>query len=548
AAGGGRGLTAEILVALAGRFRPTVYVLGRHAPGEEAGPPPREAFFASARAAQPERPLAELAAEYDRMCTRAAVRRTVDRLADHCGHDRVHHFVCDLTDPSAVRAAIDRVHARHPRVDLVINAAGVHQGGTVRAEALPRARQVRDTKLLTYLNLRAAFAGRTPSLWQNFGSLLAVLGWPGEADYCSGNDVLDTAAGWTHAPAADRETTIAWALWDEAGFAAEPLTRELLRRRGELTALSTEDGVALYLDELATDSADRLVTFLGRAERRALAQPRFEPVIGTGDRCWIPDPERDGYLAHHVLKGAAALPAAWIAEFAIRMADPDPGEPVEVRNATFALPVLTGTRHVHRLRCDRRGDAACVELLSDLVAPDGTVFRRDVLNARAEVSTLEERSRPAVEPLPQASGTPLRPGFYADGGLVRLTGPFASLTDVRVDTRRATARFAPELGEWTAAFDGLRTPALLVDGLLQLSLLAGADQGTAVPAAIDRIELFTGQNDVSLLERHGNGVVLSAADRTATAQAPDGTVLARVHGVRASRTASPRRQEEVRTA
>ena len=549
AAGGGRGLTAELLVALAGRFRPTVYVLGRHAPGDEAAPVPREAFFASARAAHPERPLATLAAEYDRLCAGAAVRHTLDQLAAHCGRDRVHHLVCDLTDPSAVRAVIDRVHARHPRVDLLINAAGVHQGGTIRAEALPRARQVRDTKLLTYLNLRAAFAGRKPRRWQNFGSLLAVLGWPGEADYCSGNDLLDAAAAWTHASAADRETTIAWALWDEAGFAADPLTRELLRRRGELTALSTEDGVALYLDELATTGADRVVTFLGRAERRALAQPRLEPVAGTGDLCWRPHAEHDGYLAHHVLKGAAALPAAWIAEFAVRVADPDPRGPVEVRNATFALPVLTDTRHIHRLRSRHHGGTTSVELLSDLVAPDGTVFRRDVLNARAEVIALDEKARPPAEPpTPPDSGTPVRPAFYAGGGLVRLTGPFASLTDVRADAGRATARFAPDLGEWAAALDGLRTPALLVDALLQLTLLAGTDQRTAVPAAIDRIELFTDRNDVALLDRHGTGIVLGAADGTATAQTPDGAVLARVHGVRPSTTPSPRQQAEVRTA
>ncbi|WP_410625155.1 SDR family oxidoreductase [Amycolatopsis sp. cmx-8-4] len=548
AAGGGRGLTAELLVALAGRFQPTVYILGRHAPAEEADPPPRETFFASAKAAQPGLPLAALATQYDRMCAGVAVRRTLDRLAAHCGPDRVHHLVCDLTDPAAVRAAIDRVHARHPRVDLLINAAGVHQGGTVRAEALPRARQVRDTKLLTYLNLRAAFAGRGPRLWQNFGSLLAVLGWPGEADYCSGNDLLDAAAEWTHAPAADRETTIAWALWDEAGFAAEPLTRELLRRRGELTSLSTTDGIALYLDELATAGADRVVTFLGRAERRSLAQPRLTRVAGTGDLSWTPDSERDGYLAHHVLKGAVTLPAAWIAEFAIRTAEPEPRGPIEVRNATFAMPVLTETRHAHRLRCRRHGETALVEVLSDLVAPNGTVFRRDVLNARMEVIALGKRSHPTVEPLPPDSGSPVRPRFYADGDMVRLTGPFASLTDVRVDAERATARFAPELGKWAAALDGLRTPALLVDALLQLSLLAGAGRGTAVPVGIDRIELFTDRNDIGLLDCHGNTIRLSVADDIAAAQAPDGAVLVRVQGVRAGGAAAPRKLAEVRTA
>jgi NAD(P)-dependent dehydrogenase (short-subunit alcohol dehydrogenase family)/3-oxoacyl-(acyl-carrier-protein) synthase len=548
AAGGSRGLTAELLVALAKAHKPTVYLLGRHAPGDGAEPISRAEFLTAARVAEPKRPISELTADYQRLLAGAAVRHTLDRLGHQCGPARVHHLVCDLTDPAAVHSAIDRVHDRHDRVDLLINAAGIHQGGTVRASALPRARQVRDTKLLTYLNLRAAFKGRAPKLWQNFGSLLAVLGWPGEADYCSGNDVLNAAAGW----AAGAETTIAWALWDETGFAAEPLTRELLRHRDELTALSTQDGLALYLAELATGGADREVTFLGPAERRLLDRPWLTPGDGPEHFRWTPHPSRDSYLQHHVVKGAPALPASLIAELAVLATSPDWHRPVLVRAATFSLPVITtgGARRTHHLHRRVGPEAVSVQMLSDLAAPDGVVFRRDLLNAQAEVVLLDRWPEPLVEPLPVCTGEPRVPAFYTPGGMVGLSGPFASLAEVRTNSGDATARFAPELGAWTTAFGGLRTPALLVDALLQLALLAQAgEHGPELPAGIDRIEFFTGHNDVALLERHGTAITLSATGTSASAQAPDGTVLVRVHGVHPSGApAAVLRAAEVRTA
>ncbi|MEQ0565507.1 SDR family oxidoreductase [Amycolatopsis sp. NEAU-NG30] len=545
AAGGGRGLTAELLAALAERAQPEIYVLGRQAPGE--GPGSRAEFLAARHRAEPDRPVAELSAEYDRLVAGAAVRRTLDRLTAHCGPGRVHHLVCDLTDPAAVAAAIDHVHRRHERVDLLINAAGVHQGGTVRATPLPQARRVRDTKVLAYLNLRAAFAGRPPRLWQNFGSLLAVLGWPGEAAYCAGNDLLTAAAAWRHAPAGEAETTIAWALWDQAGFAAEPLTRELLRGRGELTALSTSDGVAAYLAELATGGADREVTFLGAAERRVLAKPWLTPRAGSADLRWTPHPGRDGYLGHHLLKDVPTLPASFVAELAVQAATPPGRVPLRLDDVSLSLPVTmtAGRERDYHLRIERRETSAVVEVLSDLTAPGGRVVRADLRHASAALTTAAGWPEPVREPLPDPADTPVTPGFYGGHGPVRLSGPFASLADVRAGTGRATARFAPDLGEAAATVATLRTPALLVDALLQLALIAEHGPDPRIPAGIGRVEYRTGGNDADLLRRYGPRIVLGARAGVATAQAPDGTVLARVHGVRAGGAAAPAAVKEV---
>ncbi|OLZ60713.1 SDR family oxidoreductase [Amycolatopsis keratiniphila] len=525
AAGGGRGLTAELLVALAERAEPTIYLLGRQAP-ERSEPVSRTDFLAAGLRAPSLRSVAELSAEYDRRQAGSAVRLTMDQLTRYCGEGRVRHLVCDLTDEAAVQAAIDQVHEQHGSVDLLINAAGIHHGGTVRATPLANARQVRDTKLLAHRNLRRAFTGRAPRIWHNFGSLLAVLGWPGEADYCSANEFLNTAAD------ASGETTIAWALWDETGFAAEPLTRDLLRRRGELTGLPTAEGKALYLAELCAPAEASVVTFLGAAERGLTEGSSWlVPRDGSStDLVWKPETTRDRYLRHHLLKNVPTLPAALIAELAVQAGGS--GVPVAVHDAKFYFPVTTVQDRLYHLR---RVEGV-VQVLSDLAGPDGQVFRQDLLNAEVGVTFAATRPEAPREPLPSRDGLPLVPGYYSPGGPVALSGPFVSLGEVRIGHALTTARFVPRLDGWSDVFATLRIPVLLLDALLQLTLLARQrdDQPPPMPVGIDRVDLLTEHNDIGLVARHGTGIILSVKDSTATAQAPDGTVLLRVHGVAAS--------------
>jgi NAD(P)-dependent dehydrogenase (short-subunit alcohol dehydrogenase family)/3-oxoacyl-(acyl-carrier-protein) synthase len=472
AAGGARGLTVELLAALPDS---AVYLLSRHEPGE---PVAGKAEFIRAH---PEWTVAESVVEYERQRARAATRRTLDRLGK-----RAHHLVCDVTDQDAVTAAIDRVYAEQGHVDLLINAAGVHNGGT--NVPLAQARQVRDTKLLGYLNLRKAFAGRPPERWYNIGSMLSVLGWPGEADYCAANDLLNVAAGWQRVFGDTVETTLALPLWSEAGFAADPLVRDLLHRNGSLTSVSTEDGVAMFLAELAAETSEPEVTYLGPAERRT-------------ESLWRPDPEEDGYLAGHRVRGSATVPAAMLAELAVRHL----GGTV-ISDMRFDAPVafLRDSPTTYRLAIDRPE----IRILSDVIAPDGTVLRRDRLHATMTVHNGVSQESPAfsretARPVPED---------------VLLSGPFRSVRD---------GRFEPELGKWVARMAQFSIPVLLVDAAIQVA----AD---GVPVRIGRIELRTRLNDVALLAEHGDRIRVwpSRCETGGGAVAVVGdTVLVHVSGV-----------------
>ncbi|MEV0675204.1 SDR family oxidoreductase [Actinosynnema sp. NPDC050436] len=562
AAGGTRGLTARLLARLAEETRPeAVYLLGRHAP-EAGGLPPRAAFLAERRREDPMAAVAVLSAEYDRRAASARAARTVEELAGILGADRVHFVRCDLTDAAQTRAAVDRVHAAHPTVDLLVNAAGTHSGGRVATTSLDTARAVRDTKLLTYLNLDAAFEGRPPARRLNVGSLLAVLGWPGEAAYCAANDVLGAAAHWRAALRGGAETTVASPLWDESGFAAEPVVRDLLRRQGALTGVSDREGVDLVLGELRRGLPDPEVTFLGTAERRLLATGRrhaVEVVPGVDGRTavWCPDPEEDGYFRQHRLHGVPTLPGAWVTELAVAasLRGDRAGVPVAVSGLEFHVPLTVLGRAGRACSVevsDDGRDRTRVRVLADVVAPGGRVVRRDRAHAQAVVHFGPRL--PAPPPRVPPGGSVPESGFRYDAvGPVELGVPFACLADVRAGGGRAQARFRPAPGRWAERLAGLRLPVLLVDALIQCSLirdvLGTGDHGAAgplpVPVGVDRVELFTDANDVGLLDRHGDGVAVVADGGGAVAVAPDGTPLVRLTGVRA---ASPTPAREVSRA
>jgi NAD(P)-dependent dehydrogenase (short-subunit alcohol dehydrogenase family) len=571
ATGGGRGITAELLMALAraAEAPPTLYLLGRVQPAASSTLPSRRDFLEAERGRRPGTTMAELTAAYDRLQAATETRRTIERLTELCGEGRVHHLRCDVSDRAALVAAVAHVHAAHDRVDLLVNAAGLHFGGSVRATSLENARLVRDTKLLGYLNLRAAFAERPPRRWYNIGSLLAVLGWPGEAPYCSGNELLNTAAGWSRRFGPDDERTLALPLWNEAGFAAEPITRDLLRRQAALTGVSNREGAALFLAELTAGDGAAEITYLGSAERELLSSDRSRdrstaPLLvqpaGASQYSFVPDiARRDGYLKHHRIQGSPVLPGALVVELAAEASVSRGSEGVllTVRDVEFHA-AIRGEQHPrsgYRVRVSESASASghddwlTVGVYSDVTAPDGRVLRKDRLHAQL---VLRPGVAPCVAPGPwgpvrPSRGRSVRPPWYEDGALLRLDGPFLSLVEVTAEGALTRARFAPDVGAWADRFRSMRLPVLLLDALIQLAVVArGAATGRVtdmIPEGVARVSFFTAQTDVALLEEHGPIAVTADTEGSAMALAPDGTILLQVQGVR---TAGVRQRDDHR--
>ncbi|MFI5776681.1 SDR family oxidoreductase [Nocardia sp. NPDC051570] len=556
ATGGARGITAEILAALAESAAPTVYLLSTTSPASDPRLESKAAFLAAQHADRPTASMGELAADYARHRAAVETRATMDRLQTTCGAGKVHHLVCDVTDAAAVQAAMDRVHARHDRVDLLVNAAGTHHGATVRATTLEQVRRVRDTKLLGYLNLRRSFAGRPPRRWRNIGSLLAVIGWAGEVDYCSGNELLNTTAQWTARFGPTAETTLAMPLWAETGFAAERVTRELLRRQAALTPVSNRQGRALFLADLGS-TAHREITYLGSAERELLARDAAGATTAAAagplpaDH-WLLEPDgarafrfqpdllgRDSHLRHHLLFGRPVVPAAMIGALVVeaiaRHAPVHPGSAWILTQLTIHRPVHAEHRDAYRVvvDVDDTGSTVRVRIVSELPPDARGRSHRELLHAEATIGT---QPLSAAEIRPNGRGRAsretrhpgrryVRPPWYQPGGPLTLSGPYMSLAEVSLADGAATATFAP------GDDPGPHWPILLADALIQLQVIAlhGAEQIRAVPEGIARLE------PVSLLGSP-RGAAISArvlvADRTgAEAYDPDGRPLLRLTGL-----------------
>ncbi|WP_333737460.1 SDR family oxidoreductase [Streptomyces sp. IBSBF 2806] len=449
AVGGARGITAEVVAALAEHFRPRIYLVGSNPLDgypEAVFEGDDDTFAATRRPYIREnlagggRTVAEVNRAFDRLLDARAARRTIGRLEEFCGAGRVTYLTCDVRDEEAVGRAVDRIIAEQPAVDLLVNAAGRNRSALIRDKDFAEFRALRDLKTLAYRNLKRAFAGRPPAIWCNFGSLLGHFGQLGESDYAAGNDYLATAAVDAAAQGAD-EFTVGWTLWEGVGMGAHELTKAYFERAGSYSHMPVREGVHHFLQELHAERRTASVVHIGAAERETiegfypgyLARPApgatpgaTAPGATVPDGSGGPEPEgpgkgtfylretlasdadsavfacvfdlsTDGYLAHHTVRGVPTLPGTFVVEIAAEAARHlAPGlTPVALEDLRFAhfLRVHDAVRSAPApkkitARVAERGDDLTVvevSVTSDVRAPGGVLLVKDRTHFTARV-------------------------------------------------------------------------------------------------------------------------------------------------------------------
>jgi NAD(P)-dependent dehydrogenase (short-subunit alcohol dehydrogenase family)/3-oxoacyl-(acyl-carrier-protein) synthase len=589
AVGGARGITAELMKALAARVGPRLYLLGstpldRYPREVLAGDVPvrRADFVRERRSADPGASVAAIAREFDRMLQAREACRNVREMAAACGEDRVRYLCCDVTDAESVERTVAGVLREAGRVDLLVSAAGRNRSALIRDKDVEEFVAIRDLKVRAHVHLKRALRDHPPRMWCSFGSLLGLVGQRGEADYASGNDFLSTAA--THASRAGAdEWVIGWTLWDAVGMGADPLTRAYFERADMYTHMPPGEGVEHFLQELSAPAHDPSVVHMGEAERRTIDRyvPGFldcpSPLAGEEGRprpgggafylrralhrtpdeslheC-VFDLERDAYLREHLVRGQPSLAGSFVVEIAAEAAaDLVPGLQVTaLENLVFHhFLTLAGARPAAkriRARVARRSDdlvAADVRVLTDVVAPGGQVLVRDRVHFEATALLTPDRPpAPRWEHWDAAGERAVPDPYLAAASPVLLSGVFASTRDHRVHPLGKRARYAPPLRPDHPALRRFRTPCVLLDGLARVGVLgvvAGHYVPVVTPTSIRRVELYAGVNDPELVERFGHvelyctppGLPIHGRDATNqfVAAAPDGTVIARMEDV-----------------
>lgn len=590
--GGARGIAAKLSLAIANRFRPRLYILGRqpmpHLPSEvSAGSDEtflagRRDFIARAVAVDPSRPVKDIIAEHERLYLSREAERNIAALAETIGPERVRYLRCDITNWEDVQAAFATIFAESGAIDLLVNAAGIDESQTVLQKSLASFRAVRDVKLIGYHNLKRMLAQRPPGGFWNIGSLTGVFGNQGQTDYASCNAYLAAAA---RLSAHEEEVTLAFSLWGDAGFITHPQRRDLAKvLKKRFTPMPTAEGIQHFLTELEADSRQPVVTWMGAIERdwvrselratpdyiqRNLPEVAADVPIGRGDfyldACIEESPTRrvfsrvldlarDAYLSEHLVSGHPTLPGTFVLEMAAEAAAPlakglhligfedvsfeqflrvyHADRPVEVRIIAERVPSIRSTE-----------TRVAVRIVSDVKAPSGVVLKRERPHFSL-TACFADRFAAMPDASPLATVDHLAPAvdpYHVEGSPVRLSGVFVTTTDTAASAQRRRATYVPSVDLSHPVFRRFLLPVLMLDGLLRISILReGAELVVVAPRRIDSVYLFETCSDASLgaegerLLLSSDGPAIDAGEAPTSlleARRRDGRLLARMKGL-----------------
>ncbi|MFF7241015.1 SDR family NAD(P)-dependent oxidoreductase [Streptomyces collinus] len=256
--GGARGITARFATALAAASRCRIELLGR-TPAATAPEPPATAAartlveLRAALARDGSSSPAEVSRSAELILAQREIAATLAELTA-LGSEARYRSV-DFRERDAALQAVKEIHAEHGRLDGVVFAAGVIEDRLIADKSTDSFQRVYGTKTAGAAALLTALTDlpHGPGFTVLFGSVAAVLGNRGQADYAAANDALERlGADWAERTG-HRALTVHWGPWAPAGrhggMVGEELGREYARRGVRL--IDPEEGTAALLRELA---------------------------------------------------------------------------------------------------------------------------------------------------------------------------------------------------------------------------------------------------------------------------------------------------------
>jgi acyl transferase domain-containing protein/NAD(P)-dependent dehydrogenase (short-subunit alcohol dehydrogenase family) len=328
--GGARGVTAEVAVALAAAFRPTLVLLGR-SPRPDAEPD----WLASLQdEAEIKRALASrmngrstprrIGEQFRELTAAREIRQTLARI-EATGARAIYQSV-DVRDPMAIRAAVENLGP----VSAIVHGAGVLADKKIEDLSDDAFAAVYDTKVAGLQSLVEACVGEALRLIVLFSSTTARFGRTGQAAYAAANEALNA---WARVQSREqkgcRVLSVNWGPWD--GGMVTPGLKSVFAKEG-IGLIGLESGACYLVDEVrSTDQAPEVVILGGTSLPEGLVarQPMIAkvPVVAS-----VPslktvferplDLEAMPILRSHVIDGRAVVPMAlileWLAQGAVQ--------------------------------------------------------------------------------------------------------------------------------------------------------------------------------------------------------------------------------------
>ena len=284
--GGGKGIAAECALSLARRTGVRLILMGRSRPMADS----------------------ELVSNLARLVAAGVTFRYV---------------VADVTDADEVRASLRLAESELGSVTGILHGAGVNVPRLLSTLDAATAAWTIAPKVQGLRNVLAAVDPERLRWLVTFGSVIARIGLPGEADYALANDWLAVLVEqWRHAHRHCRCLNIEWSIWSGTGM-GERLGRVDALMRAGVTPITPDQGVDALISLLGRPTPVSSIVVAGRLgppptlrlaeselpllrflERSRVYYPGVE-LVTEADLT----PDSDPYLDDHRFAGERLLPA-----------------------------------------------------------------------------------------------------------------------------------------------------------------------------------------------------------------------------------------------
>ncbi|OBH03362.1 hypothetical protein A5696_07830 [Mycobacterium sp. E2699] len=492
--GGGRGVTAASVIALAKETQASFVLLGRTELSDE--PPAarglatdaelKRALLGSA-AAQGLKPTPrQLEQQVQRILADREVRATLAALT--AAGSRVRYAATDVRDAAALGPLLDSVRAEFGPITGLVHGAGVLADAPLHKKTLDGFDRVFETKVGGLGALLDATAADPLKVICLFSSVAARSGNVGQSDYAMANEILNKVALAEQArrgPAC-LVRALGWGPWDSG--MVTPGLKAMFESRG-ISLIPLADGARAFVSDVLDGGTETPEVTLGDG---VLAGLPTHPVPAEGRVARVvAQVTRQPYLVDHRVRGKVVLPIVQALEWFVRMAEAcRPGHRVD---RVLDLRVLRG---VTLSDIEQHGDPMLVRCAAVEGHPHRlTCTLSDGSGSTAHYSATAEMgwettTLPATPTTPAGGRRLDRAACYGGGALFH--GPAFQVldsVDCGVSTATASLHGLTRAG-WRG--EGWATDPAALDGCLQVALVWGFERlgRTVLPLRVGEVARY----------------------------------------------------------
>jgi acyl transferase domain-containing protein/NAD(P)H-dependent flavin oxidoreductase YrpB (nitropropane dioxygenase family)/NAD(P)-dependent dehydrogenase (short-subunit alcohol dehydrogenase family) len=284
--GGARGITAEITLDLARRYKPNFIVVGRLprptdtesavTAGLESQKEIKAAIINDMQANGKIINVRDVERTYQQLLREREVRTTLAKL--QAAGSTVRYYSVDVTDEEAFSRLIDSVYETS-NIDGVIHGAGIIEDALIKDKNIESFQRVFETKVKSALTLAGKLRFNSLQFLYFFSSVVGRTGNSGQCDYVSANEALSKLAVQISKNSPARVASLMWGPW-QAGM-APPELEEVFASHG-WSMIQPADGRDCFYEELNHKGKDEVeVLLVGKLKNASAPKPSKETEVAV---------------------------------------------------------------------------------------------------------------------------------------------------------------------------------------------------------------------------------------------------------------------------